>query len=137
MLWEEVKATVMPNPSAESWTVIEQGFHKWNIPNCIGTTDGKHVMIQAPGRSGSLYFIYKKYFSIVLLALVDTNYKFIAVDVGTYGPCSDEGVFENSSLGAELREDSLQLPPDKPLPGTNEPMPHVIQGYLKRSINFQ
>jgi hypothetical protein len=75
-----------------------------------------------------LYFNYKKYFSIVRLALVDTNYKFIAVDVGTYGSCSDGGVFENSSLGAELGEDSLHLPPDKPLPGIDEPMPHVIVG---------
>jgi hypothetical protein len=67
-------------------------------------------------------------FSIVLLALVDANYKFIAVDAGAYGPCSDGGVSANSSLGATLREGSLQLPPDKPLPGTDEPMPHVILG---------
>jgi hypothetical protein len=85
-------------------------------------------MIQAPGHSGSLYFSYKKYFSIVLLALVDANYKFTAVDVGAHGSCSDGGVFANSSLGATLREGSLQLPPDKPLPGTDEPMPHVILG---------
>jgi hypothetical protein len=71
-------------------------------------------MIQAPGHSGSLYLNYKKYFSIVLLALVDANYKFIAVDVGAYASCSDVGVFANSSLGAALREGSLRLPPDKP-----------------------
>jgi hypothetical protein len=96
---------MMPNPSAKSWRVIEQGFLKWNFPNCIGATDEKHVMIQAPGRSGSLYFNYKKYFSIELLALVDTNYKFISADA--YGSYSDGGVFANSSLGAALRERSL------------------------------
>jgi hypothetical protein len=127
--WEELKAIVMPSPSAESWRVIEQGILKWNFPNCIRAIDvKKNIMIQAPGCSGLLYFNYKKYFSIVLLALVDANYKFIAVDVGAYGSCSDGGVFANSSLGAALREGSLQLPPDKPLPGTDEPMSHVILG---------
>jgi hypothetical protein len=104
IIWEELKATVMPNPSAVSWRVTEQMFHKWNFPNCIGQPQMENVMIQAPGRSGSLYFNYKKYFSIVLLAMVDANYKFIAVDVGAYGSCSDGGVFANSSLGAALRK---------------------------------
>jgi hypothetical protein len=76
-------------------------------------------MIQAPGHSGSLYFNYKKYFSIVLLALIDANYKFIAVDVGAYASCSDGGVSANSSLGTVLREGSLKLPPDKPMPHVN------------------
>jgi hypothetical protein len=83
--------------------------------------DGKNVTIQAPGRRGSS-------FSIVLLALADANYKFIAVDVGAYGTCSDGRVFANSFFGAALREGSLQLPPHKPLPRTDEPMPHIILG---------
>jgi hypothetical protein len=58
------EAIVMPNPSAESWRVIELGFLKWNFPNCIGAIDGKHVMIQAPGCGGFLYFNYKKYFPL-------------------------------------------------------------------------
>jgi hypothetical protein len=75
-----------------------------------------------------LDFIYEKYFPTVLLALADANYKFIAVDVGAHGSCSDGGLFANSSLGAAVREGSLQLPPDKPLPGTDESIPHAILG---------
>jgi hypothetical protein len=73
-------------------------------------------------------------FSIVLLALVDVNYKYIAVDVGAYSPCSDGGVSANSSLGAALREGSLQLPPDKPLTGTDEPVPGDEAFPLKRYL---
>jgi hypothetical protein len=52
----------------------------WNIQNCIGDVDGKHVNIEAPANSGPVYFNYKKTFSVILLALVDANYNFIMID---------------------------------------------------------
>lgn len=60
---------------------------------CVGAIDGKHVRIQCPGKSGSLFYNYKDYYSIVLFAVVDTEYKFIGIDVGSYGRESDAGIF--------------------------------------------
>jgi hypothetical protein len=36
-----------------------------------------------------------------MLCLVDANYKFIAVDVGTYGNNSDGNIFKNTNLGKD------------------------------------
>ena len=67
----------------EEWRAIAEEFNdRWQYPNCIGAMDGKHVAIHAPAHSGSLYHNYRQFYSIVLLAVVDANYKFILVDVG-------------------------------------------------------
>lgn len=82
----------MSTPNQELFSLISDGFKdKWNFPNVIGCIDGKHVRIRCPSNSGSLFFNYKEYFSIVLLALVDANCKFIAIDVGSFGREGDAG----------------------------------------------
>ena len=88
--------------------------------------DGKHVIVRPPLNTGSHYFNYKHSFSIVLLVVVDANYKFTYVDVGCNRRISDGGVFKNSSLSRALEENSLNLPSPTPLPGRSEPTPFLI-----------
>lgn len=84
----------MPS-SAEDWINIERGYRN-KFPYCVGSMDGNHIVIENPLHSGSEYFNYKKTFSIVLLVLVDSNYKFTFVHIGCQGRISDGGVFNNS-----------------------------------------
>lgn len=118
----------MPVPDTSTWQEIANGFwKKTQFPNCVGALDGKHIRIQMPPGSGSQYFNYKKYFSLVLMAICDSNYKFVAVDIGAYGRTADSRVFTASAMGRRLLEGHFHLPSDKPLPGTVGPdMPHVL-----------
>lgn len=126
---QEMTEECMPTPTKENWLKISEEFWNiWNFPNCLGAIDGKHVVITAPANSGSLYFNYKKTFSIVLMAIVDANYKFICVDIGAYGKNSDGGIFSNSTIGKALAANTLNIPEEKYLPGTETLMPHAIIG---------
>ncbi|CAH2088855.1 unnamed protein product [Euphydryas editha] len=119
----------MPVPTKEQWQKIAEEFwYTWNFPNCIGAIDGKHVQITAPANSGSQFFNYKKTFSIVLMAIVDADYKFICVDVGAYGKNSDGGIFSNSNIGKALISNIFNVPESTNLPGTEITAPYVIIG---------
>nr|XP_022911217.1 protein ANTAGONIST OF LIKE HETEROCHROMATIN PROTEIN 1-like isoform X2 [Onthophagus taurus] len=90
-IWETLGSTVFPTPTEENWKKVAERFNLlWNFPNCIGAIDGKHINIRCPINGGSSFYNYKGNHSIVLLALVDAEYKFISIDVGFYGRNSDE-----------------------------------------------
>ena len=115
----------------DEWQLIAANFaQKWNFPHCLGAMDGKHVVMKAPCNSGSMYHNYKGTFSTVLLALVDADLKFIAIDMGAYGRNSDGGIFSNSNLGRAIASNTLHFPDDTPLPGAAHigPMPFVVIG---------
>lgn len=111
----------------EQWISIQDGY-RVKFPHCIGAIDGKHIVLESPISSGSQYYNYKKTFSIVLLALVDSDYNFIFADIGAPGRISDGGVFQNSLLWKKITRDELNLPPACPLPGRQKPVPFVFIG---------
>lgn len=120
----------MPEPTEEKWVEIAELYCSIkNFPNCIGAIDGKHIRVVKPAHSGSLYYNYKHFFSIVLLAVCDANYCFIAVDIGDYGKNSDSSIFKNSNFYKKMIKKELSIPEDSLLPGASEyKLPYVIVG---------
>ena len=117
----------VPGTSNE-WKLVAENFvQRWDFPHFLGAIDGKHVVMKAASNTGPLYYNYKGTFSTVLMALVDSNYKFIAIDVGAYGRNSDGGIFANSNLGKAIASNSLHFPADAGLPGADQ-LPYVIIG---------
>jgi len=115
---------------AVDWTVISDEFwHRWNFPHTCGAIDGKHIAIKKPMNSGSLYFNYKGFFSIVMLSVVDADYKFIWVDIGSRGASSDAQIFNNSELKACMDDNSISFPAPAVLPNdTNTKIPFFFVG---------
>ncbi|GFO25449.1 protein alp1-like [Plakobranchus ocellatus] len=52
--------------------------------------------------------------------------RLLVVDIGSYGSCSDDGIFSASCLGKHLCEGSLDNPAAKKIPGTELITPHVF-----------
>lgn len=113
--------------SGEEWKSIAKDYEDiWNFPHCLGSMDGKHIRIICPNKSGSHFFNYKKFHSIVLFAVVDAHYKFLYVNVGCQGRISDGGVFANTTFGKAIINKTLPIPPAEPLPHRERNTPYVL-----------
>ncbi|XP_071512151.1 putative nuclease HARBI1 [Diadema antillarum] len=113
----------------EGWKQVAEDFYNhWNFPHCVGAIDGKHVAIKKPAKTGSLFYNYKGFFSIVLLAIVDANYRFMYVDIGQTGSGSDAGVFNQSPFKTAIESGKLNLPAADPLPHDDQPLEYFLVG---------
>jgi hypothetical protein len=86
VIWKKHSSAELPQHREEIWKNMAEEFYSlWQFPNCIAASDGtyteyKHCIIVDP-----FSFSYKKTLSVVLLALVDANYKFVIIYVSGYG----------------------------------------------------
>jgi hypothetical protein len=74
------------------------------FPNVVGCIDGSHIPIMKPNAYGAEYFCYKKFFSIVLLAICDHKKRFLSFSVGYPGKFSDGGVYKESGMRETVNE---------------------------------
>ena len=71
-----------PPSSAENWMKIAKDFETiWKIPHVLGALDEKNIRIQYPPNTGTLFYNYKGFFSIILLGICDAKYNFTLVDI--------------------------------------------------------
>ena len=125
LIYRTMKARYMCTPkTCAEWTTIAEEFNKkWQFPHLLGLVDGKHIRIDKPPKTGSTFFNYKGYFSIVLMGICDADYKFIYIDVGSEGKASDGGIWNRSSFAEHLFHPAnpLDIPQPKPLNNVSTP----------------
>lgn len=110
-LWDCLALTVLRTPTPAEWAAIENEFStKWNFPGCIGNIDGKHFAIRCPEDSGSEFYNYKGFYSLLMLGVADASYRFVMVDVGAQGRLSDGSFFKESTIKERVEGGELQLP---------------------------
>ena len=126
-IWKTMAPLHMPVPTTEMPLVTSNEFYlKWNFLNCIGSIDGKHIQLKCPSNSGSMFYNYKHYYSIVLQGLADARYRFNAIDVGAYGKQLDSGIFHHSSLYQLLRSNNFNMPNARKQPQSDVELSFVI-----------
>lgn len=129
VIWDTLVSQELPTPDVNIWKRNADEFlEQWNFPHCVAALDGKHIRLRAPPMSGSRYFNYKGYHSIVLLAAVDAQRRFVVIDVGAYGSRSDGGMLQGSTFGQLLESNTLNLPTLSCIPGTDIVVPFVFVG---------
>ncbi len=127
---DEYRDEVMTCPTTpEGWRVIaDQFLERWNFPHTCGALDGKHIACRCPPQSGSLYYNYKGFYSIVLMALVDADYKFIWADLGGMGSASDAQIYNNSELKEGTEGGTIGFPDPEPFPNCEKAVPYFLIG---------
>ena len=107
----------------------------------------KHITIMKPNKSGSGYYNYKGFFSLVPLALVDVEYRFLLVIVGSSVFLSDAHICNRSDLREKIKDGTLGLLAPEPM-GEGGPdlhyfflgdkafalMPWIVKPYSRRQL---
>jgi len=76
-----------------------------------------------------MFYNYKDLFPVVLMAMVDSNYRFVYVDIGSYGKDCDSTIFKRSTIWTSIQTNMLELPSERPVSGTEGPnVPHFFEG---------
>ncbi|KMQ88796.1 nuclease harbi1-like protein [Lasius niger] len=109
--------------SSKSWDfrIGRSTVHKI-IPECGWQTHQNQGTISV----GTNYFCYKKFFSLVLMAACDADYRFVWMDIGQYGSLNDCSIWTNCDFGRMLENGEVELSPPKCLPSTNILMQHAF-----------
>ncbi|CAI6358305.1 unnamed protein product [Macrosiphum euphorbiae] len=126
-IWDILKDKVLIQQNTYGWLTISNEFEsKWQMPNCVGALDGKHIIHQAFPNGGSTNYNYKGTHSTILLALCDANYNFTYVNIGMPGRCSDGGVLKSCELGKQILSNGLGFPEASPISETSGNIPYFI-----------
>lgn len=129
-LWNVLKDIYMPVPTQDMLKHIADRFELlWNLPNCIGALDGKHIRIEKFPHTGSENFNYKHFHSTVLLACCDADGLFTIIEPGYAGRNSDGGIFKASSMNFWMAHgDNIPLPSPLRYDEKNIPFPYYFVG---------
>ena len=126
---DEYKDDVMKCPTTpEEWLAISDKFAR------RGETFPIHVVhLMASSSTASVlqtvvpytvYYKYKGFYSVVLMSLVDADYKFIWAVIGGMGSASDAQIYNAAELKECVEECSLGFPDPQPLPNDNLDVPY-------------
>ncbi|KAJ8879222.1 hypothetical protein PR048_019828 [Dryococelus australis] len=109
-----------------------------NFSHCVGAINCTHIAIQKPAECEWLYYNHNKFFCILSLVIVNANYRFTYIHVGSNGCIRDFTISERITFYEKLLNRELQitpLPPAALLTDTAMFVLYVIVGDSAFSLN--
>ncbi|XP_012161742.1 protein ALP1-like [Ceratitis capitata] len=136
-VWNALKPNYLnyfPLTETVAQTIVND-FNNMGFPQCIGALDGCHIEVKPKKEDAVDYYNYKGWYSVVLLALVDSRYRFLYINVGSPGRCNDSGIYERSSLKAELLRCKLLYDQRKSFNNVEIPLVIIADSAFRLSRN--
>lgn len=109
-LWEECVTKHMPKSEEEFKKKMMDMEELWQFPCCWSALDGCHIPIKCPPRGLQLckeYYNFKNFYSIVVMGMVDSNYRFMWGTCGFPGNSHDAIILQSTQLWADIKEHEL------------------------------
>ena len=106
-LWEDCVKKHMPCTEEDFKDKMKEMNERWQFPFCWAAIDGCHIPIKCPpGGAASCkeYHNFKNFYSVVLMAMVDSKYRFIWGSCGFPSNSHDAIIFQATELWEKLNE---------------------------------
>ena len=100
-----------PYTEAEARAAIDAFDDLGRFPQVIGAVDGTHIPIKAPKDNPNSYYNRKRFHSVVLQGISDSQCRFIDVSTGYPGRMHDARVFRISRIGKDAENGRLPRAP--------------------------
>ncbi len=82
----------------------------WKLPCCFGAIDGCRIPKKCPPggqESQKEHHSFKGFYSIVLMAIIDANFRFIWASCGFTGNNHDSTIFQATNLYQNITSDNM------------------------------
>ena len=109
-LWDECVTKHMPKTEEEFRNKMIDMEQLWQFLCCWSAVDGCHIPIKCPPggpESRKEYYNFKNFYSVIMMGMVDSNYRFIWGTCGFPGNSHDAIIFQSTKLWADIRESEL------------------------------
>ena len=109
-LWDESVGKLLPKSEEDFTNLIAKFGEEWQFPYVFGAIDGSHLPIKCcrgGAKARKQYFNFKGFYSIVLIALVDAQYRFIWASVGAPGNTHDSTLFQSTRLWKQISDGDI------------------------------
>ncbi|XP_065070679.1 uncharacterized protein LOC135695493 [Rhopilema esculentum] len=109
-LWDETVTCLFPRTTQDFRNCMEEMESEWQFPYCFGAFDGSHIPIKCPHGGAEAckeFHNFKNFYSTVIMALVDSKYRFIWVSAGFPGNSHDAVILKSTKLYSSLASSQI------------------------------